>query len=70
MEPSDKVPVWKDEDAYQRVLACRYMLLAHDFLTEAEGQRVAQRIRKWANAYMQGAEEQKEGKHENKILPM
>jgi len=48
MRASDKLHPWKSDYAVDRVDACRVMLAAHGFLSEAENERVKKRIDKWA----------------------
>ena len=47
MKPSDKLMAWKREAALDRIEGCRVMLNLHGFVSDAENEKIKQRIRKW-----------------------
>lgn len=47
MTPEGTVPKWPSEPAVRRLENCRKMLNLHEFLSDAENERVRKRIQKW-----------------------
>ena len=47
MKPSDKLMAWKSGTALELIEACRVMLSLHGFVSDAENEKIKQRIRKW-----------------------
>lgn len=47
LDPRKEFPGWPKGPAWQRVLDCKTVLIAHGFLSEAENDKVSQRIAQW-----------------------
>lgn len=50
LQPTVLAPAWKRELWAERVSSARALLVIHGFLTEAEGEKVRDRIEKWWKA--------------------
>lgn len=47
IHPQEKVPTWKRETAWERLMVCASMLAIHGFLSDGERLRVHKRMLKW-----------------------
>lgn len=47
LDPNKKPQVWKCKTLSERMQNCRAMLALHGFLTDAESERVCERIFEW-----------------------
>ncbi len=47
LKPGDKMPQWKGQSAWGRVVSSRIMLYQHGFISESERRRIDNRINAW-----------------------
>ena len=54
LDPRKEAPKWDEhENLLDRIHACRVMLVCHGFLSQAESDRVRNRIDKWIEPYQE-----------------